>query len=179
MLDIGWPELLLIMAVTIVVVGPRELPRTVRAITGFIRKIRNMAWEFQHSLAEVADSQDVAEIKKELLTSKNDLLDEGKSIGDHSAIGELQEVQKSMEEMREVVSGGIDTMFNPKPYRGNKPSSGQITATTPASPAKKVAAEKAVAKKTATKKTAGKKTVAKNSAKKVAAKSARPKASKS
>ena len=66
MLDIGWPELFLIAVVTIVVVGPRELPRVVRAVTGLIRKARGLADEFRGTLDDMAREADLEDIKKEV-----------------------------------------------------------------------------------------------------------------
>ena len=66
MLDIGWPELFLIAVVTIVVVGPRELPRVVRGVTGLIRKARGLADEFRGTLDDMAREADLEDIKKEV-----------------------------------------------------------------------------------------------------------------
>lgn len=66
MLDIGWPELFLIAVVTIVVVGPKELPRVVRAVTGLIRKARGLADEFRGTLDDMAREADLDDIKKEV-----------------------------------------------------------------------------------------------------------------
>lgn len=66
MLDIGWPELFLIAVVTIVVVGPKELPRVVRAVTGLIRKARGLADEFRGTLDDMAREADLEDIKKEV-----------------------------------------------------------------------------------------------------------------
>lgn len=66
MLDIGWPELFLIAVVTIVVVGPKELPRVVRAVTGMIRKARGLADEFRGTLDDMAREADLDDIKKEV-----------------------------------------------------------------------------------------------------------------
>jgi sec-independent protein translocase protein TatB len=66
MLDIGWPELFVIAVVTIVVVGPKELPRVVRGVNAGLRKIRGLAREFQGALDEMAREADVADIRREI-----------------------------------------------------------------------------------------------------------------
>ena len=79
MLDIGWPELLLIAVVTIIVVGPKELPRVVRTVSGMIRKIRGLAGEFQSTLDDMAREADLEDIKQEIeRVSKVDVADEFK-----------------------------------------------------------------------------------------------------
>jgi sec-independent protein translocase protein TatB len=85
MLDIGWPELFLIAVVTIIVVGPKELPRVVRAVSGMIRKIRGLAGEFQSTLDDMAREADLEDIKHEIeRVSKVDLADEFRDATDPS-----------------------------------------------------------------------------------------------
>lgn len=85
MLDIGWPELFLIAVVTIIVVGPKELPRVVRTVNGVIRKIRGLASDFQSTLDDMAREADLEDIKKEIeKASQVDVADEFKSTIDPS-----------------------------------------------------------------------------------------------
>lgn len=66
MFDIGWSELLVIVVVALIFIGPRDLPATVRTVTGLIRKVRRMAWEFQSSLEDMARETGVNEVKRDL-----------------------------------------------------------------------------------------------------------------
>ena len=66
MFDIGWQELFLVALVTIVVVGPKELPRVLRAVTAAIRKLKNMASDFQSSIDEMVRESELDEIKRDL-----------------------------------------------------------------------------------------------------------------
>lgn len=85
MLDIGWPELFLIAVVTIIVVGPKELPRVVRTVNGAIRKIRSLAGEFQSTLDDMVREADLEDIKKEIeRASTVDVADEFKATVDPS-----------------------------------------------------------------------------------------------
>lgn len=52
MLDIGAFELLIVAALTLVVLGPEELPKVLRTITGAIRKVKGVAREFQSGVEE-------------------------------------------------------------------------------------------------------------------------------
>lgn len=63
MFDIGWPELLLVMVVALIVIGPKDLPAAIRAVTTILRKVRGMAAEFQRGLDEFAREAGVDEIK--------------------------------------------------------------------------------------------------------------------
>lgn len=85
MLDIGWPELFLIAVVTIIVVGPAELPRVVRAVSGLVRKIRFLASEFQSTLDDMAREADLEDIRQEIEpVSKVDVTSELKDAIDPS-----------------------------------------------------------------------------------------------
>lgn len=66
MLDIGWPELMVIAAVTIVVVGPREIPRVLRTVNGYVRKARSLASEFHSSIEDMAREADLEDLKKKM-----------------------------------------------------------------------------------------------------------------
>ena len=50
MLDIGFPEFLLISFVLLIVVGPKDLPKVLRSIKSFITKIKSMASQFHSGI---------------------------------------------------------------------------------------------------------------------------------
>lgn len=66
MFDIGWPELLLVMVVALVVIGPKDLPAAIRTVTMILRKIRGMATDFQSGLDDIARQAGVDEVKRDL-----------------------------------------------------------------------------------------------------------------
>ena len=66
MFDIGWPELMLIMVVALVVIGPKDLPAAIRTVTTILRKVRGMAAEFQNGLADIAREAGVDDIKNNI-----------------------------------------------------------------------------------------------------------------
>ena len=66
MFDIGWPELLLIMVVALVVIGPKDLPAAIRTVTTLLRKLRGMAAEFQSGLADIAREAGVDDVKRSI-----------------------------------------------------------------------------------------------------------------
>ena len=79
MLDLGWTELLLVAVVTLIVVGPKELPGVLRTVTGLMRRARAMAREFQRGLEDMARESGVDEIKRDLqkaTSAKDDGLDD-------------------------------------------------------------------------------------------------------
>lgn len=73
MFDLGWSELLMIAVITVIVVGPRELPRVLRTVMQMMKKLRSIAGEFQSSIDEMARDADLQDLKKKLEdTSKSD-----------------------------------------------------------------------------------------------------------
>ena len=72
MLDIGWQELLVIGALALIVVGPKDLPSLLRSCGQWVAKIRGMAREFQRSMDQAARDADMTNVK-ELRDLKNDL----------------------------------------------------------------------------------------------------------
>lgn len=65
MLDLGWQEFFLIATIAVVVVGPKDLPKVIRTVVGWIRKVRSMARDFQGSIEEVAREAELDEIRQE------------------------------------------------------------------------------------------------------------------
>ncbi len=65
MFDIGWQELFIIAVLALLVVGPRDLPRTLRTVMGYVRKAKDMAREFQNGIDEVAQEVELEDIRKE------------------------------------------------------------------------------------------------------------------
>ena len=66
MFDIGWQELFLIALITIIVVGPKELPGVLRTVTLWIRKVRSMAREFQDGMEDLARETELDDLKREI-----------------------------------------------------------------------------------------------------------------
>lgn len=66
MFDIGWSELLVIGAVALIAIGPKELPGVLRAVGQWMTKIRRMASEFQGQFQEAMREAEMAEIKKQV-----------------------------------------------------------------------------------------------------------------
>ncbi|MFB0922411.1 MAG: Sec-independent protein translocase protein TatB [Alphaproteobacteria bacterium] len=65
MFDLGWPELMLIMVVALIVIGPKELPNAIRTVMGIVRKVRGMTREFQSGLDDIARETGLDEVKRD------------------------------------------------------------------------------------------------------------------
>ncbi len=64
MFDIGMPEMLVIAVVALVVVGPKDLPRVIRAVAGGLGKLRSMAAEFRTGVNDFVRESELAELKE-------------------------------------------------------------------------------------------------------------------
>lgn len=64
--DIGGTELLVIAAVALIVVGPKDLPVLLRKLGQFVGKIRGMANEFRASFDEMARQSELDELRREV-----------------------------------------------------------------------------------------------------------------
>tara|TARA_B100000686_G_scaffold118650_1_gene125775 strand:+ start:948 stop:1394 length:447 start_codon:yes stop_codon:yes gene_type:complete len=66
MFDIGGWEFLFIVILGIIVIGPKELPRTIKAVSSFVRRLREMSFEFQSGIEEVAKDAEIKKVTEEL-----------------------------------------------------------------------------------------------------------------
>jgi sec-independent protein translocase protein TatB len=65
MFDIGWSELLIVGAVAVVAIGPKELPNTMRSLGKGVNKLRRMAGEFQGQFNQALKEANLEDVKKE------------------------------------------------------------------------------------------------------------------
>ena len=72
MLEVGWTELLVIGALALIVVAPRDLPHLLRQVGRWVGQIKRMAREFQRSVEDAARDTDLADMK-ELRDLRKDL----------------------------------------------------------------------------------------------------------
>jgi|WetSurMetagenome_2_1015567.scaffolds.fasta_scaffold320442_2 sec-independent protein translocase protein TatB len=64
--EVGVPELLVIAAIALIVVGPKDLPILMRKIGRFVAHLRGMAAEFRASFDELARQSELEELRREV-----------------------------------------------------------------------------------------------------------------
>jgi len=64
--DIGAPELVVIAAVAIVVIGPKDLPRVMRLVGQWTGKAKRMAGDFQNQFNQAIREAELHEIKDQV-----------------------------------------------------------------------------------------------------------------
>jgi sec-independent protein translocase protein TatB len=71
MFDIGWPELVVIAVVALVVIGPKDLPFALRTVGRFVAKARTMAREFQTHVDDMVREAELDELRKKATELKD------------------------------------------------------------------------------------------------------------
>lgn len=66
MLDISWTELFVVAVVAILVIGPRDLPRTLRSVGNFVGQARRMAGDFQRQFDQALREAELDEVKQSI-----------------------------------------------------------------------------------------------------------------
>lgn len=101
MFDIGWQELFIAAVLALIVIGPKDLPRAIRAIRNAIRKLREMARDFQSGVDDMVREAELDDVRNQI--NRASQLDPKKSItetvdptGDLSSDLEFDEVRKDM-----------------------------------------------------------------------------------
>ena len=67
----GYTEMFVVAVVAIIVIGPKDLPRVLRAFGKTVAKMRGMAREFQGHLDSAMKEAGIDEVKKEFDNIKN------------------------------------------------------------------------------------------------------------
>lgn len=71
MFDVGWPEMLVIAIVMIVVVGPKDLPKMLRTFGKMAGKMRGMAGDFRKQFDEALKEAELSELKSAVDSVRN------------------------------------------------------------------------------------------------------------
>jgi sec-independent protein translocase protein TatB len=66
MLDMSWGEIMVIGAVALIVIGPKDLPKALRTVGQVTGKVRRMAAEFQGQFHEAMREAELDDVKKQL-----------------------------------------------------------------------------------------------------------------
>ena len=147
--DIGGTELLVIAAVALIVVGPKDLPVLLRKLGQFVARIRGMANEFRASFDEMARQSELDELRKEVQAMRE---------GQYTAPMRDAAAQAANADHVDQVFADIDASLNSgavrvSPHDAYQPLTSTVETPAPtieivSKPARKAPAKKAAAKKT-------------------------------
>jgi sec-independent protein translocase protein TatB len=71
MFDFAWSELGLIAVVAMILIGPKDMPVAIRSVTGWIKKARRMAAEFQSHVDEMVREADLHDVRDSINAIRN------------------------------------------------------------------------------------------------------------
>ncbi len=109
MFDIGWTEILIVMGIALVVVGPKELPNIVRTIGKWRGKASAYARDFQRSIEEAGDMSELDAVKKEIAEANRELNEAKRDLGDQAAAikGDMDSATKDSTFMKLNSDGSV------------------------------------------------------------------------
>lgn len=91
MFDIGGWEFLVIVVLAIVIIGPKDLPATLRTVTLWARKARSLARDFHSGLDDLAREVEMDDVKNQI----------GEGLG-------VDEIGASVREFRDGIENTMD-----------------------------------------------------------------------
>ncbi|APH72242.1 Sec-independent protein translocase protein TatB [Aquibium oceanicum] len=104
MFDIGWPEMLVIAVVLIVVVGPKDLPRMLRQFGKTTSQMRKMAGDFRKQFDEALKEAELDDVKS--------TIDSARKL---NPAADIRKALNPMEKAASDVRAGLDGLMKPKP----------------------------------------------------------------
>ncbi len=112
MFDIGFAELVVIGALALIVVGPKELPGLLRTVGKYVGKARSMARDFQRTMEDAAREADLGDAA--------DLMKSGSKLNklpfDNQVTKSVKEFGRSIQnEVNEAARVGAAAAPAPKP----------------------------------------------------------------
>ena len=73
MFDIAWSELLVILVVALVVIGPKDLPRAMRVAGQWVRKARGLVSQFQGTVDAMVREAEMEEMRREFTRTQMEM----------------------------------------------------------------------------------------------------------
>ena len=80
MFSLGWMEISIILIITIIVVGPKEIPTVIKFLKSITSGLGKLSREFKSTVNEISHIEEVKDIKKEILDTKESIVKEGKEL---------------------------------------------------------------------------------------------------
>ncbi len=134
MFDIGWSELLIIGIVTLLFVGPKDLPVFLRTLGRYIGAIKKQAGEFRAQFDEALRETELDQLRKDVVGMKNEVEKSVRDVG-RQVEDDFSEVRRDVESATkpqldkpkgtaEAAAGktGIGTGLDPATEPANEPA---------------------------------------------------------
>ena len=80
MYSLGWMEISIVLIITVIVVGPKEIPTVIKFLKSITSGLGKLSREFKSTVNEISHIEEVKDIKKEILDTKESIVKEGKEL---------------------------------------------------------------------------------------------------
>jgi len=107
---IGMPELVVVLVLALVVVGPQQLPVMMRKVGQIMAQARAMAREFQNSFEEIGRETELAELRKEIEALK-------KSNPIEEIRGEMNRIGQDARDVENTIRKDVDNSGKTAPAK--------------------------------------------------------------
>ena len=94
MFDVGWSELMVIALVAVLVVGPKDLPRMLRAFGNTVGTMKRMAGDFQHQFNEALRETEIDDMRRQVEKLGNPVADIRRELQSDDKVG--REIQTEL-----------------------------------------------------------------------------------
>jgi len=111
MLDLGWPEILVIAVVLILVVGPKDLPDMLRTFGRSTKKLRAMAGDFRKQFDEALKEAELGDV--------SDMINDARKMNPRSM---LKDVIDPIESAGRNIKAGLDDAMKSAGPSPSKPA---------------------------------------------------------
>jgi len=132
MFDIGWSEMAVVALVALLVIGPKELPNTLRMVGRWTRKARALTREFRSGFDEMIREAELEDVRKSVESAKSGTI--SKQIKD--TIDPTGWVDKSLKDVEKTATADPAA---PKPPAGGEGVTKGFAAETKVAPAHSIA----------------------------------------
>ena len=106
MFELGWQELIILMLIALIVVGPKDLPRIVKTAGQWMGKARGYARDFQRTIEEAADATEIDAIKKEIDEANRELSTAKRDVNE-GADAVKRDVAESTDSMNKMLNEDV------------------------------------------------------------------------
>ena len=106
MLDMSWGEVMVIGAVALIVIGPKDLPKALRTVGQVTGKLRRMAAEFQGQFNEAMREAELNDVKQQLQ-------------GMNNSVSGFNPIQTLRDELKTSIETPVTGQDKPSPPEGS------------------------------------------------------------
>ena len=108
----GFAEIIVLALLAIIVVGPKDLPKLMRTLGGFMAKVRAMGQEFKDAFDDMGAEDEIAQMRKEIQELKE--LGKIENLVGDDIQDEMRELDADLREATDLSSPKGDGLTTPK-----------------------------------------------------------------